>query len=105
MTSLLKMIKERTLNEEFRSKKVDHETDFHSAWEKHINALKDSENTSGPREKKLLKQVSRTHLQLAQLHAALHYTKHGKPIFVTGDQFNEFIRAQKHPVVAKKVIS
>lgn len=102
MTSLLKMIKERTLSEEFRSKKVDHEKDFHSAWKNHVNALEDSENASRPAQRNLLRQVSQAHLQLAQLHASLHYSKHWKPIFVTGNQFDEFISAQKNPLVVKK---
>jgi hypothetical protein len=91
----------QTVNE---SRKVDHEADFHTAFKAHTDALKAS-LTPGrdlPAHRNLLRQVSQAHLHLAQLHAAMHYNTHGKPIKVSGNEFDEFISAQKNPLVVKK---
>ena len=88
-----------TVNE---SRKVDHEADFHTAWKSHISTLNDSQNATAPAQRNLLSQVSQAHLHLAQLHAAMHYNRHGKPNKVSGNDYDEFISAQKNPLVVKK---
>ena len=100
MSSLLKVIKEQTLSG--ASRKVNHEEDFHSAWKNHIRTLNDSKIATDPVQRNLLGRLSRAHLDLALLHASMYYNRHGKPIEVTGNDYDEFARVYNAPLVVKK---
>jgi len=101
MSSLLKVIKEQTLSEA-SLRRVDHEKDFYSAWESHKRALEDSKNATDRDQRNLLGRLSRAHLDLALLHASMYYNRHGKPIEVTGNDYDEFARVYNAPLVVKK---
>lgn len=92
-----------SLSEELRTRKLGtHEEEFHTAFDKHLNDLDASNSKSAsPEMKNTLRKRSQAHLQIALMSASMHYRKHGSPIKVEGNKYDELISSLRSPLVTK----